>query len=224
VVSIEPALFRDQMSWLASSGISVVSLEQARHTPMSIALTFDDGFRNFMEHALPSLEAHRFPCTVFIVSGRCGLTNYWPGQSPKVPELDLMSWTELADTAALGVTLGSHSVSHANLATMSPTNVQQEMRRSRMEMEDRLGRPVEVFAYPGGWSTPEVRDCARRHYRLACGTRLGYTNSSSDRFDLPRIDMYYFRNRFLHPHLMSTAGRGYLAMRKLFREIRPAFL
>src|SRR6202043_11676 len=81
VISVPPALFRRQMDFLAASGIPVVPLNEVMKRPGSVAITFDDGFRNFADHAVPVLERHRLPATVFVVSRYCGLTNDWPSQS-----------------------------------------------------------------------------------------------------------------------------------------------
>src|SRR4051812_41291799 len=103
VLSTAPDRFRDQMDWLANSGIPVAPLAESTNVPGSIALTFDDGFRSFLQHGLPILERRRFPATVFVVSGFCGRNNRWPGQNPAAPELELMSWSEVREAAAHGI-------------------------------------------------------------------------------------------------------------------------
>src|SRR5512138_3597748 len=92
VISIAPRLFREQMKSLQTSGLPVVSLEQVRTAPGSVALTFDDGYRNFLDCALPVLAEAGFPATVFAVTGFCGLVPGWSGQRASVPALPLMSW------------------------------------------------------------------------------------------------------------------------------------
>src|SRR5215472_13250041 len=96
VISLDPKLFRDQMEWLRGTGIEVVPLERVKERPGAVAITFDDGFRNFYEDAFPVLQDHRFPATVFIVTDFCGRQNNWPSQpaSPPVPRLPLMNWSE----------------------------------------------------------------------------------------------------------------------------------
>src|SRR5262245_5513049 len=103
------------MRILADSGRPVVPLADVCQTPSSIALTFDDGFLNFYEHALPILGRHKFAATLFVVAGRCGLDNRWPGSADSVPTVPLMSWKNVRDAAEQGVTIGSHTLQHPDL-------------------------------------------------------------------------------------------------------------
>src|SRR5271157_5964061 len=112
VISIQPALFRRHMEFLAESGVPVVPLDQVLGRPGSVAITFDDGFRNFADWALPVLDRHQLPATIFIVSQYCGQMNDWPSQSGAgVPRLPLLSWGELAALPAL-VSVGAHTATH----------------------------------------------------------------------------------------------------------------
>ena len=150
VISVAPELFRRQMEWLAGAGIPVVPLAAIRNTPGAVALTFDDGFVNFFEHALPLLARHRFPATVFVVSGRCGHRNRWDQKMKGIPDLELMGWSELASAAAAGVTVGAHTVTHPFLTALQDADLERELALCRATIEDRMGRPVESFAYPYG--------------------------------------------------------------------------
>src|SRR5580700_4908300 len=93
VISTPPVVFRRQMEFLAQSGIPVVPLDQAVARPGSVALSFDDGFGNLADHALPVLEQYHLPATIFVVSRYCGKMNNWPSQpAGGVPQLPLLSW------------------------------------------------------------------------------------------------------------------------------------
>ena len=79
-ISIGETEFRRHISWLATSGLPVVSLEALLTSPAeshAIALTFDDGFQSFGTVALPLLSEYGFPSTVFIVTGKVGGSNTW---------------------------------------------------------------------------------------------------------------------------------------------------
>jgi peptidoglycan/xylan/chitin deacetylase (PgdA/CDA1 family) len=224
VISIRPDMFREQMESLAESGARMAPLDAVCDTPGAIALTFDDGFRNFFEHALPVLQRLRFPATVFVVSGYCGRQNNWPSQ-PKdngVPAAELLRWSEVEELARAGIEIGGHTVTHPRMSLLSPQETEEELLQSRAAIEDRIGRPVRSFAYPYGESTPAVRAAVRRHYDRACGTRLAYLSADSDPVDLPRIDMYYLQNRFWFQGLRSARGSAYLGARGLVRGLRQA--
>jgi peptidoglycan/xylan/chitin deacetylase (PgdA/CDA1 family) len=195
--SLPPPVFRRQMETLVRQGIRVVPLAEILAAPGAVALTFDDGYANFLLHALPVLEQYRLPVAVFVVTGR------WAA----APTLELMSWSDLARLAQAGVTLGAHTVHHP-------------MRDCRAELEDRTGQAVEALAYPYGISTPAVRRLAREHFRLACGTALRFLSRAEDPWDLPRIDVHYLRRRFWFEQLMRPGGRAYLTLRRGPRQLR----
>jgi peptidoglycan/xylan/chitin deacetylase (PgdA/CDA1 family) len=220
VISTPPALFRRQMEFLAASKIPVVPLDQALRQPGSVALTFDDGYCNLLDQALPVLDQYGFPATIFIVSEYCGRRNNWPSQPQGVvPDLPLMNWKELSALPAL-VTLAAHTLTHPHLPRLSIPECERELRGGQSQMEQRLGRPVRWLAYPYGASSPEVRSLAAPYYDLAVGTSLRFLPPQADRLDLPRIDAYYLRGWFPLDRLFTTPGGWYIQMRNWIRETR----
>jgi peptidoglycan/xylan/chitin deacetylase (PgdA/CDA1 family) len=220
VISTPPELFRRQMEFLAGSGIPVVPLDEVVARPGSVAITFDDGFCNLLDHALPSLERRRLPATVFVVSDYCGGRNNWPSQPPgSVPDLPLMNWEQLRQLPP-GISLGAHSRTHPHLNRLPAAESGRELRECQSAMEQRLGKPVRWLAYPYGSSTPPVRSLAGRLFDLAVGTSLRFLPLRPDRLDLPRIDTYYLRGKFPIDKLFTTPGSWYIGMRSWMREAR----
>jgi peptidoglycan/xylan/chitin deacetylase (PgdA/CDA1 family) len=225
VISVRPEVFRAQMAFLADAHAPVVPLSEIRSTPGAIAITFDDGFRNFFKHALPVLRQYRFPATVFVVSDYCGGRNNWPTQ-PKgngIPSEELMSWSEVEEISRAGIEIGSHTATHPRMGLLAPAAIEAELRTSREEIEQHTGKPVRTLAYPYGESTPLVRAAVRNHFSWACGTRLAYLSEDSDNIDLPRLDAYYLQNRFWFEGLQSLRGSAYLVFRGQLRELRQRF-
>jgi peptidoglycan/xylan/chitin deacetylase (PgdA/CDA1 family) len=222
VISVSPGMFREQMNWLAGTGTRVVPLSEIQESPAAVALTFDDGFQNFFEHALPVLDEHRFPATVFVVSSYSGAINTWPSQPvrPPVPQLPLMSWSELEQAAQAGIRIGSHSATHPFLTRLAEPEVEEELRLSRTMIEDRTGRSVTDFAYPYGDSSIPVRQAVARHFQLACGTKLAFVSSDSDSMELPRLDVFYLQRQFWFQGLQTEYGAAYLAARRSMRSLR----
>lgn len=220
-LSTAPGTFRRQLETLVERGIRVVPLAEVQGTPGAVALTFDDGYKGFLDCALPLLEQYRWPATVFVVSGHVGGRSDWPcAPYPPMAALELMSWSELRQLVQAGIVLGAHGVHQANLAALPEEQAVREMEDCRREIEDHTGQAVEALAYPFGASTPAVRRTASRHFRLACGTALRYVSAADDPLDLPRIDAYYLRSRFWFDHLMDPIGRCYLAARRRIRQLR----
>jgi peptidoglycan/xylan/chitin deacetylase (PgdA/CDA1 family) len=219
VISIPPALFRRQMEFLAASGIPVVPLDQALHRPGSIAITFDDGFCNLLDHAVPVLERLRLPATIFVVSEYCGRNNNWPSQLHGVPDLPLLSWDNLSALPPL-ISLGAHTMTHPDLRRLSAEECERELCECQGQIEQHLGRPVRCLAYPYGASSPQVRSLADRHFELAVGTSLRFLSTRSSRLDLPRIDTYYLRGWFSLERLFTESGSLYIGFRSLLRNVR----
>jgi peptidoglycan/xylan/chitin deacetylase (PgdA/CDA1 family) len=222
VVSIPPELFQAQMAWLAGNGTPVVSLAEVQNSEGAVAITFDDGFRNFFEHAFPVLQRYGFPASVFVVSGYCGKRNDWPTQprNTGIPSLELMRWSEVEEIARAGITVGCHTVNHPSLPRLSEGEIEEELRVSQAAIEDRIGKTVDTFAYPYGETTPEIRPAIGRHFRLACSTRLAFVSAQADALSLPRLDVYYLQNQFWFRGLEKSYGASYLAVRGWLRGIR----
>jgi peptidoglycan/xylan/chitin deacetylase (PgdA/CDA1 family) len=222
VISIAPHIFREQMQFLADTATRVVPLHAVRDTPGAVALTFDDGFRNFYGHAFPILQRYRFPATVFVVSGYCCGRNDWPTQPRNhgVPTLELMNWCEIEEVANAGIDIGCHTTTHPRLGLLSPADIEDEVFSSRSAIEDHIGKPVRTFAYPYGESNQLARDIVRCHFQSACGTRLAYLSPNADAWNLPRIDVYYLQRRLWFQGLKSLRGNAYLTARALLRETR----
>lgn len=227
VLSTPPDVFATQMHILVEGGVRVVPLADlprvASERPAShpvVALTFDDGFRNVYEHALPVLVALGLPATVFVVTDYCGRTSSWPGQLAGLVQRPLLGWPEIREMARAGIAFGSHSRSHADLRRLDAGEIETEMIGSKGAIEDSLGQPVNTFAYPFGAEDARVRERARAHFSLACGTTLGYVGAGSDPFALERLDMYYFRRPALVRRLFAPDVRAYVAMRRGLRAVR----
>lgn len=219
-ISVAPELFRRHMDFLARVPERVVPLVDIQKRPGTIAITFDDGFRNFHEHAFPILRKYGLPATVFVVSGYCGGRNDWPTQAPGVPVLELMGWDTLAEIAEQGIALGAHTVSHPRLTAIGEEQIEAELENCRFAIERQTGRRAETFAYPYGAASREVRNAVGRHFRLACGTQLDVLAPESNPLELPRVDCYYLQRGFWFERLTSPLGRSYILARRGLRAFR----
>jgi peptidoglycan/xylan/chitin deacetylase (PgdA/CDA1 family) len=219
-ISVPPSVFRRHVESLARSGRPVVPLAEIQRRPGAVAITFDDGFRSFYEHAFPCLREFRLPSTVFVVSGYCGRRNDWPSQPAGIPSFELMGWGELKEIARHGVELGVHTVNHPRMTDIAAEEVDREILGCREDLAQRIGRPVGAFAYPYGLSNTRVREAVKRHFALACGVELDYVEATSDPADLPRLDCYYLRQPFWFDRLTTPLGAVYVSARRRLRRLR----
>lgn len=111
-----------------------------------IALTFDDGYRDFVQEAVPVLRCHSFSATVYVVVGKLGGVNDWDSGR----ERQLLSAEEVVAVAAAGIEVGSHGWSHRDLAGLEPSELDREVRLSKRVLEGVLDDRVTGFCYPYG--------------------------------------------------------------------------
>lgn len=222
--SIAPGVFARQMRALADSGCTVVPFsavgawlrERVALPYRPVAITFDDGFADFVP-AARVLQQHGFHATVFLPTARMGQLEDWSGTG-SVPR-PLMTWDDVRALARDGVEFGGHSLTHPDLTSLAPDAVEREVRGSRDEIEERLGRPPATFAAPYGASSPAVRQVIARWYAAAAGTDFDRVTPGSDAFDIPRIEMYYFRDGARFGAFLDGRAEWYFRARQAARTI-----
>lgn len=219
VISTHPETFARQMEALAASSIQIVPLTEVLEHPSAVAITFDDGFTNFMDHAVPVLERLSIPATVFVVSGYCGKYNDWPTQPAGFPKLPLMSWDALRKLPP-NISLGAHTITHPDLRVLNDREMGNEVKDSRREIEQQTGRSVESFAYPYGAVDGRAAAVVKQEFRCGCGTRLRFAEGTSDRAVLPRLDTYYLPWAGWYGRPFSMSNRVYIGLRRWLREAR----
>ena len=177
------AVFDRQMAMLAARRheVPVLGLEEARQRLVdrslerrAVVLTFDDGRDDSYTEALPILTRYELPATLYMPSDLVGA----PGHLTK---------SQLVEMAAAGISIGAHSRTHPDLRTCRDTELDREVRGSRHELEDLLGRPVTSFAYPTGLFDDRVMNAvAAAGYRSAVSVRRGWLRPTSGRLQIPR--------------------------------------
>lgn len=168
---VTPARFAEQMAWLAERGLRGVSIETLVSAMRDgnarglVGITFDDGYVNVLENAVPELLQHDFTATMFIVSGLLGGTNEWDGE----PVWPLMSAEQIAQVATAKMEIGSHGVTHIALSGLDADRQRAEISESRSKLSELLGRPVRGFAYPYGLMDASARRAVQdAGYGYAC--------------------------------------------------------
>lgn len=225
-VSIAPTEFRRHMHALASAGWLALSIDdflrghrEGRWPARSFVLTFDDGYRNVVDHALPAARECGFQGTVFVAVDRVGGTMAGPLEPSWTPAAPLLDWSGLRDVASAGWSVASHACSHRRLPALAAAEIAGELARARAVIEDRIGAPVRALAYPYGAASLEVERLAAMHYVAAFGTRLAYVTEASRAMHLERIDAYYLRG-LPAGRLDGALVRLYLSARRAGRAIR----
>jgi len=193
---VRPREFARQMRWLRSH-CAPVDLDRvvdglAGGDPLpanAVAVTFDDGFADVREHALPALRDHAIPATLYAVAGLSGRTAEWLAPHGIAPRR-LMSEEELRALDRAGIAIGSHTLTHPQLPGLSRPKLTREVADSRCALEQAIGRPVRHFAYPyGAYDEPAKEAVREAGYASAVTTRSGFNAPGADLLELRRIDV-----------------------------------
>lgn len=171
-MAISVAHFEQQMSLLYQRGLRCLSLldvltnwKQDKPQPeRSFVLTFDDGYIDNFENASPILKKFGFTATIFVVVKKVeeGNKRY-------------LSWQEIRELAQNQFTFGSHTLTHPRLCSLDNMTIRRELHDSKKIIQDRLGQPVVLLAYPYGESNELIQDIAcESGYQAACGVTSGY--------------------------------------------------
>ena len=188
-----PSEFERQIRWLKASGYNAITAshlnevfqERAVMPPSPVLLTFDDGYEEICESALPALVANGFTATVFIVTGCVGKTNKWD-EDAGWGSIPIMSADQIRQWAQQGIDFGAHSATHPDMIKMTPAELAQECSDSAQELREILGRSAKSFAYPHGRQNATVRSVTARYFDLAFGCEEGLNTVNTDRFRLLR--------------------------------------
>ncbi len=183
---VKPETFRKQMRFLKDHRYNVVPLAEVARLirdnkkipPRTIAITFDDGYKDNYIYAFPVLKEFKLPATVFIIANEVDR-----------PEQDRLSWKEVHEMQASGlVTFGSHTLTHPYLPDSSAAAIKKEIEGSKKMLEEKLGRSVEIFAYPGGRFNQASRQAViDAGYKMAVATNPGKRFPDKDVFALKRL-------------------------------------
>lgn len=198
--AISPENFSAHMRALANKGYQAVSidmlagwLEGGPALPENACLiTFDDGFRDVREHALPVLEQLGWPFTVFLVSDLIGGRDEWTRSfNPAGVTYPLLDANEILDMQGRGASFHSHTRSHASLPGLDDAKLADQLAGSRQALAEQLGHEVRYLAYPFGHLDERVENAARQAgYHAAFSTQPGFNRADVNPFRIRRIDVF----------------------------------
>lgn len=177
-----------QLSWLrrhGRTGVSVATLLRAKADNNAhglVGLTFDDGYADFTEAALPVLRHHGCTATLFVLPGRLGGSNDWDPDGPRRP---LISEDGIRTARAAGTEIASHGLSHIDLTNADEERLRQETWHSRQWLHQLTGTAPQGFCYPYGTVDARVAGAVRAAgYTYACAIRP--PTHLAGRYALPR--------------------------------------
>jgi peptidoglycan/xylan/chitin deacetylase (PgdA/CDA1 family) len=194
-INTSPDVFSRQMRWLRHNGYRTMNLTEmlaamdaGQNLSKTVVITFDDGYRDFYTDGLPVMKECGFTATIFLATERIQDT------SVRVDGADYLTWREVRELHAEGIQFGSHTVTHPELRSLAPEQIDYELGHSKETLEQKLGAPVPSFSYP--YAFPEedrdftryFLDALKKHgFENGVSTILGRASAKNNRFCLPRL-------------------------------------
>jgi len=182
--NIDPAKFEEQMKWLADNGYQTITVSQlvnliyngGQIPERPVVITFDDGNSDIYINAFPILKKYGFVATFYLVE------SYINGQ-------DMITTDQVKELIQSGWEIGSHSKTHAHLPAAG-TDLAQEIRMSKLDMEKLLGVKINSFAYPFGEINDEViRLTSAYGFTSGVGLSESVTHGRNTIYYLSRIEI-----------------------------------
>lgn len=186
------------------------------------ALTFDDGYVSTYENAFPIMFSYGFPSLLYVTTSAIGNNiNY---VSDRVPGFyageRTLSWKQVRELGALGVTIGSHLTVHRHMTELSRADALTALRQSKIVISQQLGQECKHFAYPFGTFRREhealVREC---EYETAATVKHRTVPRRCNLFATPRMSV----PRSYAPEDFAAMMNGDLDYLAIIHEVRRAF-
>lgn len=170
-----------------------------------VAITFDDGYVDTLELALPILKKNGFSATCYFISQRSGQYNDWDAttlhvRKPLMDDAQILAWH------AAGMEVGAHSRSHPHLPTCTDAELQNEIAGSKADLEALTASSISQFCYPYGDLNERVMAATRQAgFAAATTTQRGRAKAGDSPLQLKRI-------------LVSGSTLPHLFLLKLFSQ------
>lgn len=227
--STSPNTFRKHMDFLKNNGYSVLALKEAvrllnsehGNNQKTAVLTFDDGYEDFYTEAFPILQAHGYPCCVFLPTAFVDNQN-WTFKGKRC-----LSWDKVKDLHNHGVAFGSHSVSHPIMAAMGVDDIRKELELSKIRIDIELNTNTESFSYP--FAFPEHNSSfvdtlkellSNMGYRYGVTTKIGFLDGTDNQLFLRRIPINDFDDLSLLKAKLCGAYNWMSSIQKVSKCLR----
>ncbi|MFN2627198.1 MAG: polysaccharide deacetylase family protein [Gaiellaceae bacterium] len=203
-MSMPVSIFDEQMAQLRELRYAVVDLDAVLShyvggEPLpagAVLITFDDGYRDNLDNAVPILEKHHYPAVQFVPLGYVGDPLPLPHEEHLAARGVVnrtVDWDELAELERHGVRIESHGISHRPLADLEIDEAAREIVVSKLRLEDKLGRPVRAFSYVKGseahYKPVHLSLVRQAGYDVAFTSVSGANSPSSDPLELHRYNV-----------------------------------
>lgn len=162
--------------------------------PNTVAITFDDGYKDNFLHAAPILKKYDLPATFFVTTGYIDTERVFPWDDNSPIKHLMMTWDEVRELVRMGFEIGGHTVNHVDLGTAPIEEAREEIVACKERIEKEIGQQINTFAFPFGRADAirdEVLEIVRSAGFDCCYSVYGgKVTPKSDPYNLKRVPMY----------------------------------
>jgi peptidoglycan/xylan/chitin deacetylase (PgdA/CDA1 family) len=193
---VSPSAFNRQMAMLKLLGYQGLSMSRlmpylrGELQGKVVGISFDDGYLNNMNNALPVLQKYGFTSTCYAVSQLLGKSNEWD-RDIGIAQTPLMTAVQLEAWVAGGQEVGAHTRRHAHLTQLDVASCQDEIELSKAELEAMTHSPISHFCYPyGDFNEETAKMVGRAGFQTATTTQRSRCHAGEDLLKLPRVPVF----------------------------------
>jgi len=175
--------FETQMKYLSDNGYETIFIEDIENDYTGkkvVALTFDDGYVDFYTNVLPIIKKYNIKANLYIITGSADANqNFLTSEQIK----------EISNSGL--VSIGSHTISHLSLGTLTSEQIESELSSSKQYLENLLGKETHTICYPSGSYNSTVLNIAQKYYKYGITTINGIQSMGNfSKYKIIRKPMY----------------------------------
>ncbi|MEI6498920.1 MAG: polysaccharide deacetylase family protein [bacterium] len=160
-LSVSPTVFGQQLDQIVKKGYQTITFNDILNnstTPKPIMLTFDDGYEDFYTNAFPELKKRNMKAVIYVITNPPSYGNY-------------LTKAQIKEISDYGIEIGSHTLTHPNLSTVSEAKAQNEISESKIYLENIIHKPIISFCYPSGkYNSQTINLVSKSNYIFAVTT------------------------------------------------------
>lgn len=190
--TVSPETFSAHLDAVRASGRQPLTASQyadglrgtASLPPAAVLITFDDGFADFADNALPALADRKMPSTLYVTTGALADRR----QESVLPSARMLRSADLPGLEPGGVEIGAHSHTHRQMDILPAAEVRHELSLSGTLLAQTLGHDIRSFAYPHGyWRRQILHQVREAGFDSACAVGNSLSSAKDRILALPRL-------------------------------------
>jgi len=191
-LSVSKLNFEKQMFFLSKNKFDTIKFEDLDYNigKKKIIITFDDGYKNLIDNALPILKKYNFTAVCFFVSNHIGQYNFWDENKKNFSKLNLMNLDDIKYWLNNKMLIGSHTSDHFNLKKINLDEKLNQISQPKLFFKKNFQIEIDYFSYPFGQYDNDSLNIVKKYYKYAVTTkRSRYKENKFNTFELPRVSV-----------------------------------